>query len=101
MRRLTATALACALAAIGVLRSHLWPLLLLALLGAALGLVIALSHRDEPSARVGDLLRLPAYAAGVVLVLVGIGQLGLVGLLVGGVLLALVPAFAREREHRS
>lgn len=101
MRRVTATILACVLGAAGVLRSHLWPLAVLVLLGAVVGLLVAVARGTGSATRGDDLVRLPAAAAGMVLVLVGIGQLGILGLLAGLALLALVPAFVRDREHRS
>jgi hypothetical protein len=99
MCRLTATALACGLAAVGVLRSHLWPLILLVLLCAVAGLLVPSSRSAEASPRATDLVRGAAMAAGLVLVLVGIGQLGLLGLLLGAAVLALALASARHREH--
>ena len=84
MRRLTAVAVACVLVSAAVLRSHLLPLCLLALMGALAGLLVATQLRER------DLLRTPMMVAVTVLVLVGIGQLGVVGILLGVALLALV-----------
>ena len=101
MRSLTARCLACSLAVVGVLRSHLWPLTLLVLLGATLGLLLAVGRRNDPAANPRDVVRLPGLVAALVLVLVGVGQLGLLGLLVGVVLLALTPTLVPDSEDRS
>jgi len=100
VRRLIATALICLLAAVGVLRSHRGPLLLLALLGAVVGLMMAVGQ--GPVGQRGNVIRFPAIGAAVVLVLVGIGHLGPlgIGLGLGGVLLALAPSLSRHREER-
>jgi len=87
MRRLTAVVLACILVAAGLLRSHFLPLCLLALMGALGGLLIATQMSDSR-----ELLRVPAMVALTVLVLVGVGQLGAVGILLGvALLLAAIP----------
>ncbi len=83
IRRLATVTLASVLIVAAVLRSHLWPLCLLAGLGAVVGLLVG-SQMREPR----DLLRMPVLVALTVLVLVGIGQLGVVGILLGLVLLA-------------
>ncbi|MCW2773111.1 MAG: hypothetical protein JWN91_1437 [Nocardioides sp.] len=83
MRRLTTIALVCVLIAAGVLRSHLLPLCLLGLMGALVGLLLATQMKDSR-----DLLRTPGLVAVAVLVLVGVGQLGVLGILLGLILLA-------------
>ncbi|WP_345518640.1 hypothetical protein [Nocardioides conyzicola] len=86
-RRLAAVALASVLIAVGVLRSHVLPLLGVVLLGAAVGLLIAL-RTGSPH----DLLRMPALVAVAALVLVGVGQMGVLGILLGlGLLAATTP----------
>jgi len=82
MRRLTAVALASVLIAAGVLRSHLLPLCLLALMGALAGFLVATQTRESR-----DLLRMPVMVAVTVLVLIGVGQLGVLGILMGLALL--------------
>jgi hypothetical protein len=94
MRRLTAVALASVLVTAGVLRSHLLPLCLLALMGALVGFLVATQTRESR-----DLLRVPVMVAVTVLVLVGVGQLGVLGILLGLALLvaAMPTATARSR----
>ena len=82
-RRLATVSLASVLIAAGVLRSHLWPLCLLAGMGALVGLLIASQMRESR-----DLVRMPVLVALAVLVLVGVGQLGVLGILLGLALLA-------------
>ncbi|MBZ5737170.1 hypothetical protein [Nocardioides mangrovi] len=96
MRRLIALALTCALVAVAVLRSHPLALALLVALAALAGLLIAIGGR----VRSRDVVRLPVAAAVVVTALVGIGQLGLLGLGIGLVLLCLVPSFVPHTGDR-
>ncbi len=74
--------LASVLAAAAVLQSRLLPLSLLVVMGALAGLLGA-TQTDESR----DLLRLPMMAAVTVLMLVGVGQLGVLGILLGVALL--------------
>jgi uncharacterized membrane protein YfcA len=83
VRRLIAVVLTTVLVAAAVLRSHLWPLCLLAVMGALIGVLLATCLSDPR-----DLRRVPALVVVAVLVLVGVGQLGMLGLGLGLVLLA-------------
>lgn len=88
MARVTTVVLASALVAAAVLRSHLLPLCFLALLGALAGLLAA-TQMKEPR----DLVRVPVMVAVTVLALVGVGQLGAFGVLLGvALLIAATPA---------
>lgn len=69
MRRACVVVLVSLLVGAGLLRSHLAPLLALVALGAVAGLAVAID-RDEPE----HLARIPLLGAGLVLVLVGAGQ---------------------------
>lgn len=91
MRRVSAVLLTAMLALAALLRSHLLPLTLLTLLGLAAGALVA-ADRGEPRA----MTRYPLLGGLAVLVLVGIGQLGPIGLLAGALLLALL-LLRRER----
>jgi hypothetical protein len=83
MRRLTTVTLASVLIAGGALRSHLLPWCLLGLMGALAGLLLATQMKDAR-----DLVRVPVLVAVAVLALAGVGQLGVVGIVLGLVLLA-------------
>lgn len=96
MRRLTAVTLGSILVAAAALQSHLLPLCLITALGALVGLLVA-TQMKEPRA----LLRVPAMVAVTVLVLVGIGQLGVVGILLGIALLIATPLPAADRSGAS
>jgi hypothetical protein len=93
MRRLIVVTLVSVLVAAAVLRSHLLPLGLLALMGALLGLLIA-TQMKEPR----DLLRVPVVVSTTGLVLVGIGQLGGLGILLGAALLVAATPTAVARS---
>ena len=83
MARVTTVVLASALVAAAVLRSRLLPLCLLVLLGALAGLLAATQMKESR-----DLVRVPVMVAVTVLALVGVEQLGAVGIVLGvGVLL--------------
>ncbi len=94
MRQLTALVLATVLVAAALLRSHLGPLCLLATLGALVGLLVA-SRMSDPR----DLRRVPALVVVTILVLVGVGQLGFLGLVLGLVLLAVATPEATSRAR--
>ncbi|MBA2953764.1 hypothetical protein GON03_05505 [Nocardioides sp. MAH-18] len=83
--------LAATLALAAVLRSHLLPLTLLTLMGVAAGFIVAADSGDPRG-----ITRYPLLGGLTVLVLVGIGQLGPIGLLAGALLLALL-LLRRER----
>jgi hypothetical protein len=92
VRRLITVTLASVLVAAAVLRSHLLALSLLALMGALVGLLVATQMR-EPR----DLLRVPVMVSVTVLVLVGIGQLGVLGIIIGvALLIAATPTATRS-----
>lgn len=91
MRRVTTVVLAAALALAAVLRSHLVPLVLLTVMGVAVGVIVAVDSGDPRG-----VVRYPLLGGVVVLVAVGIGQLGSIGLVAGGLLLALL-VVRRER----
>src|SRR6478735_8539060 len=82
MSRVMTVVLTSALVAAAVLRSHLLPLCLLALLGALAGLLAATQMKESR-----DLVRVPVMVAVTALALVGVGQMGAVGILLGVVLL--------------
>ncbi|MEP9361627.1 hypothetical protein ABLE68_01590 [Nocardioides sp. CN2-186] len=87
MSRATTAVLASVLVAAAVLQSHLLPLCLLTLLGAVAGFLVATQMKDPR-----DLLRVPVMVAVTVLVLVGVGQLGAIGILLGvGLLVSATP----------
>jgi hypothetical protein len=96
VRRLTTIALVCVLIAVGVLRSHLLPLCLLGLMGALVGLLLATQMKDSR-----DLLRLPGMVAVAVLVLVGVGQLGVLGILLGLILLTVATPVGTSQSRFS
>ncbi len=81
--------LASVLAAASVLRSHLLPLALLVVMGALAGLLVATQMDDSR-----DLLRMPVMGAVTVLMLVGVGQLGVLGIPLGAALLIAATATA-------
>ena len=83
-----------ALVGAAVLRSPLLPLCLLALLGAVAGLLVATQMKDSR-----DLVRVPAMVAVTVLALVGVGQLGVIGILLGvALLIAVTPPETTRSE---
>ena len=94
MARVTTVVLASALVAAAVLRSHLLPLCFLALLGALAGLLAA-TQMKEPR----DLVRVPVMVAVTVLALVGVGQLGAFGVLLGVALLIAATPGERTRSR--
>jgi hypothetical protein len=94
MRRLITVTLAIVLVAAAVLRSHLLPLCLLTLTGALVGLLVATQMKGSR-----DLVRMPVLVAVTALVLVGIGQLGVVGILLGVALLIAAEPTAALRSH--
>jgi hypothetical protein len=88
MSRVTTVVLASVLVAAAVLQSNLLPMCLLALLGAVAGLLVATQMKESR-----DLLRVPGMVVVTVLVLVGVGQLGVLGILLGvALLIAATPA---------
>jgi hypothetical protein len=95
MRRLTAVALASVLVVAAVLRSQLLPLCLVVLMGALVGLLLATQMKEQR-----DLVRVPAMVAAAALMLVGVGQLGVVGILLGvALLIAATPARTSRSRH--
>jgi hypothetical protein len=78
--------LASVLITAAVLRSQLMPLCLVTLMGALVGLLVA-TQRKEPR----SLVQTPLQVAGVALVLVGVGQLGVLGIILGVGLLMTAP----------
>jgi hypothetical protein len=97
MRRLTTVTLTSVLIAAAVLRSHLMPLCLLALMGALVGLLVA-TQTEGP----GDLVRTPAQVAAVAIVLVGIGQFGVLGFILGvGLFVTAAPSPGGRPEARA
>ena len=85
MRRLTTVTLASVLVLAATLRSQLLPLFLLALMGALVGFLVATQMKGSRG-----LVRVPVVVAVTVVVLVGVGQLGVVGILLGVALLIAV-----------
>src|SRR4051794_32769276 len=94
MRRPITAALASVLVAAGVLRSHFVPLCILVLMGALVGLLIATQTEESR-----DVLRVPAMVVVTVLAIVGVGQLGPTGILLGVALLLVAAPHRRRTGH--
>ena len=78
MSRVVTVVLASLLVGSALLQSELLPLCLLTMIGAGVGFVVATQTKESR-----HLLRVPVLVALAVLMLVGVGQLGVLGILLG------------------
>jgi hypothetical protein len=95
---MTASVLGCVLGGAAVLCSHPVPLMLLVITWAALGLLFAMVCSDQGN-RPRAVVRSPVVGGLIGLLLVGVGQLGVLGLVLAAVLLILLFPFGASTDE--